>query len=309
MGRYGGLVVWAALTLSGAVSCAGRPCGVWLARVDGLVEPTISKPASTYQGERERLELVRRAEARRVELLGKLPPPTVLCRRVPEGSIRIDGRLSPGEWAGATEVSGFRLTRELTPARSFTRALMAWDARYLYVAFECEDADVMSTITRRDGELWREDAVEVFVDADGDAMSYVELEVNPRGLLYDASMADYRPEVDWVPDMVHLDIPLGVRRYDVCYSRAEVRVRGTLNDPSDVDRGWTCEIALAWEDVARGTNVRRLPPRDGDVLRIGLFRINRDTGQEEDEAEYSGWTPTTSWFHVPWLFGRVVFVE
>jgi hypothetical protein len=278
-------------------------------RVDGLVEPIILKPAATYTTEAERLALVERAAAHRIELLGRFPPPLALCRRVPDGAVRVNGELSAGEWDKAMVVSGFRLTRELTPCRQATRAMLLWDSTYLYMAFDCEDADVTATITERDGELWREDAVEVFIDANADEMSYLEFELSARGVFYDAAVADYRPEIDWPPDLSHLDIDRGISIYTVVDTQAKARVDGTLNKPDDSDRGWTCEMAISWLDIARGTNVRRLPPRDGDVWRIGLYRVNVNVKADEKLAEYSAWNPTTSWFHVPSLFGRVLFVE
>jgi len=278
-------------------------------RVDGLVEPMASTPATGYASEAERLALIQKAAAHRIELLAKFPPPVALCRRIPDGAIRVDGELSPGEWDRAMVVSGFRLTRELTPCRQETLGMMLWDSRYLYLAFDCEDADLTATITERDGELWREDDVEVFIDPDADEMSYLEFELSPRGIFYDATVADYRPEIDWPADLSHLDIDRGIKIYTTLDTQAKARIAGTLNKPDDVDEGWTCELAISWTDIARGTNVRRLPPRDGDVWLIGLFRVNVNVKADQKLTEYSGWNPTTSWFHVPWLFGRVVFVE
>jgi len=293
-----------------AVSCARLgPAADTPRWAEGLVEPTTAEPASSYASQQERLTLIQKAAAHRIELLGKLPPPTVLCWRVPDGSVEVDGVLADAEWEGATVLTDFRLSRELTPATLQTRAMVQWDSRYLYFGFDSEDIDVICTITVPDGEFWREDTVEVFIDANGDEMSYVEFEVSPTGLLYDAAIADYRPEIDWPPDYGHLDIELGIRHYGTRDTRAAAVVRGTLNDPSDTDDGWSCELAVSWQDIARGTNVRRVPPRDGDAWRVGLYRINVNSDPEAAPTEYGAWNPTTSWYHVPWLFGRLVFVE
>lgn len=284
----------------------GRPASPSL--LDGRVEPTIAAPKTAHTNEAGRVALARLARASRDRLLNALPPPLTLCRAA-RGKVRIDGKLDEPAWQSAQAATGFRLTRKLSPAQHDTRVKLLWDRRFLYIGFECPDTDVLATITNRDGDLWMEDAAELFIDADADGMSYIEIEISPRNVIYDAAVADYRPEVDWGDDLVHLDMPGSIRRYDAPGIRSAVSVNGTVNDSSDTDEGWSCELALPWSDVARGTNVDRIPPRDGDVWRIGLYRININHDKQRDPDEYAAWNPTTSWFHVPWLFGRVRFVE
>ena len=278
-------------------------------RVDGLIAQTITAKKVEYDSDEKRLELISKALAHRQELLNKFPLPVALCKRVPDGAVKVDGELSEDEWKGAMVISGFRETRSLKPESLPTRAMLQWDSRYLYVAFESEDTDVIGTITVPDGEFWREDTFEVFIDVDGDEMSYVEYEVSARGLLYDATLADYRPEIDWPPDLQHLDVEGGIKTYNTRDTLAAVKINGTLNKSDDKDKGWSCELAVSWKDIARGTNVRRLPPMDGDVWRMGLYRININTDKKAAPDEYAAWNPTTSWFHVPWVFGKVVFTE
>src|SRR5262249_19121507 len=47
---------------------------------------------------------------------------------------------------------------------------------------------------------------------------------------------------------------------------------GTLNNPTDTDRGWTVELAFPWkvlEELAR----QPAPPRNGDQWRINFSRV------------------------------------
>jgi hypothetical protein len=216
-----------------------------------------------------RLARIELAHQKKRDLLAKYPPPIALCKKVAEGSIKIDGRLDDAGWAGATGITGLRGTRDGLLAKKQTRIKLAWDEKFLYIAFDCDDADVVSTIKEHDGPMWSQDAAEVFIDANGDEMSYVELETSPLGTLYDAAIADYRPETDWSsPRMDNVDIAKSVKLMDSKASRIATAVRGTLNDPSDRDAGWTCEMAVAWSDLAAATPTRPhgLPPRDGDVM-------------------------------------------
>lgn len=277
------------------------------ARVDGRVEPTINSAVPAYTGEPARLALIEAAAKLRAELQQKFPPPLAVCRRTPEGSVRIDGRLDEPAWANAATIRGFRQSRTGEPAKLDTRVRMLWDAKYLYFGFDCDDTDVAAEITAHDGDLWKEDVAEVFINPTGDEASYVEFEVSANGTFYDASIAEYRPEVNFAVDSPHLDMMKTIRVFRAKDSPHAARVEGTLNDSSDTDRGWTCELAVSWSDLARGTNAGRLPPRDGDRWRMGIYRINVKSHGNEDE--YGAWNPTMTWFHRPWCFGRVLFTD
>jgi len=308
------IITWPALILCSLVlSCATTgekaPEPMTPKIIDGRTEPTITKPEPIVKSEAERQAQIDKVKQAHADFLKKLPPPSLDCPYAPARSIKIDGVLNEKAWKKAPAARAFRLTRELTPAKLDTQAKLLWNSRYLYIAFACPDTDVIATLTKRDDDFWKEDVVEVFIDANSDGVSYVELEVSPRNLLYDASIADYRPEFLWSDDLTHLDIYYGIKIFDAPDIQSAVHIDGTLNDSTDADRGWSCEIAVPWKDIQRGTNVNRVPPQRGDVWRIGLYRININTDKANNPDEYAAWNPTTSWFHVPWAFGRVKFVR
>jgi hypothetical protein len=74
-------------------------------------------------------------------------------------------------------------------------------------------------------------------------------------------------------------------------------------------------MAIGFDDIARGANVNRPggAPKAGDVWRVELCRVNIDHKAggkaDETEGEYTVWSPTGTWFHRPWMFGRLVFVD
>ena len=57
--------------------------------------------------------------------------------------------------------------------------------------------------------------------------------------------------------------------------RTAVQVQGTLNDNSDIDKGWTVEIAFPWAGMTQLAGGRNLPPEDGDIWRIFLGRFGK----------------------------------
>jgi hypothetical protein len=55
--------------------------------------------------------------------------------------------------------------------------------------------------------------------------------------------------------------------------QAAVHVDGTLNDNSDVDRGWTVELAFPWDGMRTLAQGRTLPPKEGDIWRMDFSRF------------------------------------
>ena len=80
-----------------------------------------------------------------------------------------------------------------------------------------------------------------------------------------------------------------------------VRVDGTLNDPSDTDRGWTAELAIP---LASLSAVPRLPPQPGDRWRMNLYRLDHGKGGIQGQA----FSPVmVGDFHHLEKFGTLVF--
>jgi hypothetical protein len=167
----------------------------------------------------------------------------------------IDGKLDDPIWAEAVPLT---LVDSLDGSRPALRttARLAWDDEALYVAFDCEDPDVWGTFTKTDEPLYTQEVVEVFIDADADGRTYNEIEVSPHNVLFDAYFPARRQGMD-------LSWSSGVR--------SAVQVRGTIDDPSDRDEGWTVEMRIPF---ARLSSVPHLPPRPGDRWRFNLYRLD-----------------------------------
>ena len=57
--------------------------------------------------------------------------------------------------------------------------------------------------------------------------------------------------------------------------QSAVKIQGTLNNPNDVDTGWTIEIALPYKAISLGNDVQ--VPREGQLWRINFSRVEWDT--------------------------------
>jgi len=219
----------------------------------------------------------------------------------------IDGRLDEATWREAPRTEAFvDIEGAARPApRLETRARLLWDDESLYVGAWLADPHVWGTLTERDSIVFNDNDFEVFIDPEGDGRWYVEIEVNALGTIFDLQLdrpyrEGGRPHPEWSPAGL----------------RAAVAVDGTLNDPSDEDRGWTVEIAIPHAALAEHASVS-LPPRPGDVWRVNFSRVAwlhdvvdgryvRRAGTREDNWV---WTPQFAVdMHRPRQWGFVEFL-
>ena len=205
-------------------------------------------------------------------------------------AINIDGLLDEAAWRIADPVllRNNRSGQEVREKQADTRVMTCHDDSTLFIAFICDDPDIWAHYTQRDDHLWKEEAVEVFIDADEVPETYVEIEVSPANVLFDS----------YIVDPVNIDIP-ATAAFDLPGIRTGVTVAGTLNVRDDRDQHWSVEIAVPFRDLAVE---RTKSPAPGSLLKINFFRVDKNQGM--DPASYA-WSPTGGRFHNPAAFGRL----
>jgi len=217
------------------------------------------------------------------------------------GHIVIDGKLDEAGWKAAPSTGAFVNTMTGAPSGPDTQAKLLWDDKFLYVAFENADTDIWSSLNKRDDKLWTQEADELMVDADGNGRGYIELQVAPNGNVFDTYLPQYRKYED----------SLDPKRKPYSWnSKVDVKVTvdGSLNKHDDQDRSWTVELALPLDDV-KGLDTAapapRLPPQQGDVWRINMFRMDMPQGKGQQAV---GWSPPlVGDFHALDKFGELAF--
>ena len=220
------------------------------------------------------------------------------------GDITIDGNLDEPEWKNADFTEEFVIYTDGTAPKFPTQVQMLWDVTYLYVAFTMTDVDVSGETKTwvsldLNGCLCSEEVAEVFIDPDDDGMNYMEVEVNPLGAVMDL----------WL-DKAFKEGGKGDFEWKFEGLVVGTSVDGTLNDLSDIDTKWICEMALPFKTMEFTSTTANFPPKNNDSWRINVYRYDYDnTGNWHDEL--SGWnqTGTTGGFHVPERFGRVFFSD
>ncbi|MGE5183763.1 MAG: carbohydrate-binding family 9-like protein [Acidobacteriota bacterium] len=212
--------------------------------------------------------------------LSKAPPPagTVYVPHA-AGPITIDGVAAEPGWQTAA-VSPELVTAEGSPEPvGKATARMTWDEQNLYVFVSVIDSDVYSQYKQHDDPLWKQDAIEIFIDADGNRRGYVELQVNPNNATFDSWFASTRAQP-------------GDEKWDSGMVTA-VKVRGTADVAGDTDQGWDVEIAIPLAAVKgrdQAMNVR-IPPQVGDRWRLNVVRVDAKSGGGSPSA--SSWNRIT----------------
>ncbi len=152
-----------------------------------------------------------------------------------KGQIKIDGELDESDWKNADIITGFKTRRPGAPeqiAQTFVR--MTYDPDSLYFAIEAMEPspdEMLTRITRRDGDLWLDNTLEIFITHPDLAGDYFHLIFNADGVLYDAfnrrgqqardvgfdSQAEIKTKVledRWIAEVRVPTAPMGMQAFD-----------------------------------------------------------------------------------------------
>lgn len=189
-----------------------------------------------------------------------------LTNRVPV----IDGKVAGDRaWEGAAEATGFTLLgKPDTAATRATRAMCAHNDRNIYVAFVCDEPDMVSLVTKvteTDGQVYLDDCVEVFIAPFADRARYYHFVVNAAGVLRD----EVGQDATW---------------------NSGARVAAAKGDQS-----WSAEIAIPLAALDLDHTV-------GTVWAANFCR------EQQPAGEVSSWAPCKSGFHEPASFGEITGV-
>ncbi len=252
--------------------------------------------------------------------------------RFTEEKMTLDGHAHESSWALAPtiELTDRHYTGLMAIDSVSTRVKALWNDKGLMVLYHCLDAHIQAEVTERDGRVYTDDTVELFLDPDMDGTNYLQVAVNPRSARRDLLIPEAggrTSTLSWDPGCVNA-----------------VYAEGTLTDRSDRDEWWTMELFLPWsgldrkalelswesDDVTYEVNARdvlgeqAVPPKAGDRWKANFNRFDQGRGvrktlvDEEggiigykDGDVASGWgvSPTSGSFHEPEYWGVLVFVK
>ena len=224
-------------------------------------------------------------------LLPQTPLPRYEVKRATT-DITVDGKLDESAWASASAPLTLQfLWENQTGAKQKTLARVVWTAQALYLGYEVEDADITARFLQRDDPTYQDDAVEFFVNPDPkQEVVYYGFEMNARGVLY---------------DYLNYNSRTLFKRWDATGMTIATTLRGTLNERTDTDSGWTLEAAIPG---AKFEELSRRPPVAGTVWKAN-FNLWDGVAPARRMSIWSDPENTTSWPHVPSRFGELLFID
>lgn len=222
------------------------------------------------------------------------PLPTIPKLEVRRAATRplIDGKLNDPAWQRAEAVVFQFPWQDQTGAKQKTTARLLWDDQFLYIGYDCEDADLTAHYAHRDDPTYKDDAVEAFINPrPAQTDLYLGFEMNALATMYDYVMFAGKGLF---------------KRLNLEGMQLSTNLNGTLNARGDKDTGWTLEVAIPFtefEPLFQGQH-----PKAGDTWAINL---NRWDGTEPDRrlSQWSDSGLARPNPHNPRRFGTMVFVD
>jgi hypothetical protein len=201
----------------------------------------------------------------KIEPIVDFAPRTYVCFRT-DGPIAVDGVMDEGIWEKAPWSEDFTdIEGDSRPKPMYrTRVKMLWDDDYFYIGADLEEPHIWATLTEHDAVIFRDNDFEVFMDPDGDTQAYYEFEMNAFNTGWDLLLV--KPYRD---PGVH-----AVNGWHLYGMKSAVKIHGTINRPSDKDRGWTVELAFPWNTLKECAPLG--VPKDGVVWRVNFSRVEYD---------------------------------
>jgi len=189
-------------------------------------------------------------------------------------SMKIDGHLD--EWEHAKSINIEDDSRK-SHANASIKAL--WDMQNLYIAFQVMDEDLQAKQTVLDHpQLYLDDMVEFLIDSRNDKESCW----NEDDIIYHINLLGQKKD-----DRGSMDCSSNPKwNGNASY---EIDLQGSLNDPTDTDKGYVVEISIPWKELD-------LDPVVG--LKIGMNFAIGDNGILFD---WAGASP----FRSPDVFGNL----
>lgn len=105
------------------------------------------------------------------------------------GRTAIDGAFDEDDWKKPDFITGFVATDGRTAADPQTFVKMLYDSENIYFAVEAMEPrprEMRVNVEDRDGPVWSDSSIELFISAPSMGEKYAQIVLNPRGAVYDA---------------------------------------------------------------------------------------------------------------------------
>lgn len=212
--------------------------------------------------------------------------------------IHIDGLANDSDWKQARSypLSNFyRVNKSTDQQKSHVK--MLWDDSIVYFYFQAEDNYLTSRETERDGLTYLDDCFEVFLMP---SASPIKLHFG-----FEVNINKASNDFIWLNDFYQNE-RVSIKSYNPDF-QVETYANGTVNDNSDIDVGWSVELAIpidAFKSVSELT-----PLQEGSTWNILIVRQDRNdaTGGRTSLSTIFPLSEEEN-VHAPEIFGLIQFV-
>jgi len=152
-----------------------------------------------------------------------------------------------------------------------------YDADNLYLAFECQDSyidNLVANITTRDGSVWKDDCIEIFLDTSQSQFEYYHFIINPKGVIKDSIRNDQVYDLSW---------------------NSDVKVKTHIGE-----HGWVVEMAFP---------VSTFDGEGPEHNKLWNVNFNRQQRTYPEGRISSAWQALEGGFHQPTKFKPVIFFD
>jgi hypothetical protein len=238
----------------------------------------------------------------------KLTPKTYVAAKI-TSPIVIDGDDADVSWDKVEWTDLFEDISTDEKPKYGTKVKMLWDETNFYILAKMEEPHVWANLKQRDTIIFYNNDFEVFIDPDSDTFNYYELEINALNTAWDLFLSKPYRENDNVV----------LNDWNITGLKSAVKIKGTLNNPTDTDEGWVLEIAIPWAAYRKSYNEKNVPA--DQFWRVNFSRVNWEhtitNGSYERKKDANGkFLPEYNWvwspmdvinMHEPEKWGYVYF--
>lgn len=191
------------------------------------------------------------------------PPKSYIAYKTPT-PVNIDGNPNDPAWQKVNYTDNFIDIEGNKIPKYTTKVKMVWDDTYFYILAELEEPHIWANLTKRESVIFHNNDFEVFVDPEGNNHGYYELEINALNTVWDLFISKpYR----------ELNQPV-LNDWNITGLKSAIKINGTLNNYSDIDKGWTIELAIPWKVYKTSYYQKNVPKNK--FWRVNFSRVNWD---------------------------------
>lgn len=228
----------------------------------------------------------------------KVKKPQYAVRSIDEAKqpLTVDGKLNEPQWR---QIPSLRLRGIGRNSQNYdTWAKIYYTKTHLVVGAYLKDEHVWGTLEGRDAKTWEQEVLEVFIDVDSDSKDYLELQITPNNVIFDANFKEMlgrgkgsaKAQID------------RAKAFNVEGLEHAVHIDGTLNNDKDKDKSWTVELKIPFKSIPG----LKAPPKGASNWAVNLYRFDRPA--KGKRFAYAWSTQANRSFHEVSKYGRFNFM-